>query len=157
MNVRRNVVFLVVSVVLVVGTFVYTVQSNKSPVLGLDLQGGTSVVLSPVGKFSQDSLDVAVDIIRNRVDSLGTLEPEITAVPPKEVNDASLGWIVGADCTRPSSTIATCLWNCCCASASHLPLPESVRSIFTVQPWPDTNSALAVEMLPFPVRAALPR
>jgi preprotein translocase subunit SecD len=77
-SVRRNVVFLVVTLVLILGTFVYTLVSNHEPVLGLDLQGGTSVVLSPVGKFSQDSLDVSVDIIRSRVDSLGTLEPEIT-------------------------------------------------------------------------------
>jgi preprotein translocase subunit SecD len=82
-NVRRNVIFLVVSVVLVIGTFAYALATDKTPVLGLDLQGGTSVVLSPVGTFSQDSLDVAVDIIRNRVDSLGTLEPEIT----KQGND----------------------------------------------------------------------
>src|SRR3954451_22890025 len=78
MNVRRNVIFLVVTLVVVLGTFLYTVQAGYEPVLGLDLQGGTSVVLSPVGKFSQDSLDVSVDIIRSRVDSLGTLEPEIT-------------------------------------------------------------------------------
>ena len=38
----------------------------------LDLQGGTSVVLSPVGKFKSDTLDVAIDIIRNRVDTFGT-------------------------------------------------------------------------------------
>jgi preprotein translocase subunit SecD len=78
MSVRRNVVFLVATVVLVVGAFVYTIQSAHEPVLGLDLQGGTSVVLSPVGKFKQDTLDVAIEIIRNRVDSFGTLEPEIS-------------------------------------------------------------------------------
>jgi len=78
MNVRRNVVFLVVTVVVVVGAFLITVQGGHEPVLGLDLQGGTSVVLSPVGKFKQSTLDVAIDIIRNRVDTFGTLEPEIT-------------------------------------------------------------------------------
>jgi preprotein translocase subunit SecD len=78
MNVRRNVIFLVVTLVVVVGTFLYTVQAGHEPVLGLDLQGGTSVVLSPVGKYKQDTLDVAIDIIRNRVDTFGTLEPEIT-------------------------------------------------------------------------------
>ena len=46
--------------------------------LGLDLQGGVSVVLSPQGKYTKDSLDVAIDIIRTRVDSFGTLEPEIS-------------------------------------------------------------------------------
>src|SRR3954453_5363237 len=78
MNVRRNVIFLVVTLVVVLGTFLYTVQAGHEPVLGLDLQGGTSVVLSPVGKFKSDTLDVAIDIIRNRVDTFGTLEPEIT-------------------------------------------------------------------------------
>jgi preprotein translocase subunit SecD len=78
MNVRRNVTLLVITLVLIVGTFLYTVVSNHEPVLGLDLQGGTSVVLSPVGKFKNDTLDVAIDIIRNRVDTFGTLEPEIT-------------------------------------------------------------------------------
>ena len=78
MSVRRNVVYLVATLVIVLGTFIFTVQGNHEPVLGLDLQGGTSVVLSPVGKFKSDTLDVAIDIIRNRVDTFGTLEPEIT-------------------------------------------------------------------------------
>ena len=59
------------------------------------------------------------------------------------MNDASSGWICGADWTMPSSTIATCLWNCSDASCVHLVLPEPVRSIFTVHPLPETNSALA--------------
>ena len=75
---RRNVVFLVVTLVVVVGVFLVTLAGGHEPVLGLDLQGGVSVVLSPVGKYKSDSLDVAIDIIRNRVDSFGTLEPEIT-------------------------------------------------------------------------------
>src|SRR5215813_2709820 len=66
------------SLVIVLGAFLYTLASDHEPVLGLDLQGGTSVVLSPVGKFKNDTLDVAIDIIRNRVDPFGTLEPEIT-------------------------------------------------------------------------------
>ncbi len=77
-TVRRNVWFLVITLVLVFGAFLITVQGGHEPVLGLDLQGGTSVVLSPVGKFKPDTLDVAIDIIRNRVDTFGTLEPEIT-------------------------------------------------------------------------------
>ncbi len=35
-------------------------------------------MLSPVGKYKPDALDVAVDIIRTRVDSLGVAEPEIS-------------------------------------------------------------------------------
>jgi preprotein translocase subunit SecD len=76
--VRKNITFLIVTLVIIVGTFLATVAGNHEPVLGLDLQGGLSVVLSPVGKYHSDTLDVAIDIIRNRVDTFGTLEPEIT-------------------------------------------------------------------------------
>ncbi len=75
---RRNVIFLVGSVVIVVGALIATLLSGNTPVLGLDLQGGMSVVLEPVGKYKPQALDVAVDMIRNRVDSLGVAEPEIT-------------------------------------------------------------------------------
>ena len=75
---RRNWTFLIVTLVLVIGTFFGALALDKTPVLGLDLQGGVSVVLSPKGDYTKDSLDVAIDIIRTRVDSLGTLEPEIT-------------------------------------------------------------------------------
>jgi preprotein translocase subunit SecD len=76
--VRKNVWFLVVSVVLIVGTFVATLASGNTPILGLDLQGGFSVVLSPVGKFNSGSLDVARDLIEQRVNGLGVAEPEIS-------------------------------------------------------------------------------
>jgi preprotein translocase subunit SecD len=55
-----------------------TVASGNEPILGLDLQGGISVVLAPVGDVKGGSVDVAVDIIRNRVDGLGVAEPEIS-------------------------------------------------------------------------------
>jgi len=61
--VRRNVWYIAVSVFLVVGKFLATLASGNTPILGLDLQGGFSVVLSPVGKFKSDSIDVARDII----------------------------------------------------------------------------------------------
>jgi preprotein translocase subunit SecD len=76
--VRRNVIFLVATLVIVVGVFLATLAGGHEPVLGLDLQGGVSVVLSPVGKYKSDSLDVAIDVIRNRVDSFGTIEPQIS-------------------------------------------------------------------------------
>jgi preprotein translocase subunit SecD len=76
--VRRNVIFLVASVVIVLGALAATLATSSTPVLGLDLRGGVSVVLSPVGKYKPAALDVAVDIIRSRVDSLGALEPEIS-------------------------------------------------------------------------------
>lgn len=66
--------FLAVVVVLVG----FTLVQGNAPLLGLDLQGGISVVLEPVGKVKPGALDVAVDIIRSRVDSLGVAEPEIS-------------------------------------------------------------------------------
>jgi preprotein translocase subunit SecD len=76
--VRRYVVYLVVTVVVVLGALVATIVSGNSPVLGLDLQGGVSVRLVPVGDPASGSLDVAVDIIRSRVDALGVAEAEVT-------------------------------------------------------------------------------
>jgi preprotein translocase subunit SecD len=71
-------VYLIGFTVVVVAALGFTVATKKEPVLGLDLQGGISVVLQPVGDFRAESLDVAVDIIRNRVDALGVAEPEIS-------------------------------------------------------------------------------
>lgn len=76
---RRNVWMLTLSLVIVLGTLAATLISGKGLVLGLDLQGGISVVLAPVGEVrSSESLDKAVDIIRQRVDGLGVVEPEIS-------------------------------------------------------------------------------
>jgi preprotein translocase subunit SecD len=53
--------------------------------LGLDLQGGTSVTLQPrieqgqVGKVTTEAIDQAVAIIRQRVNSLGVAESEVSA------------------------------------------------------------------------------
>lgn len=47
---------------------------------GLDLKGGLSVVLEPAPgqNFNKTSLQTALEIIRNRVDSLGVAEPDIS-------------------------------------------------------------------------------
>ena len=55
-----------------------TVAAGWSPSLGLDLQGGTSVVLEPKGAVAPDVLDRTIGIIRSRVDSLGVAEPDIS-------------------------------------------------------------------------------
>jgi SecD/SecF fusion protein len=54
---------------------------HKEPTLGLDLQGGLEVTLQavpPAGEsITEDGLDRSVEIMRNRVDKLGTTEPSI--------------------------------------------------------------------------------
>jgi preprotein translocase subunit SecD len=59
-------------------------QEKYTPRLGLDLEGGTSIILTPrvapgeTGKLTKDALDRAVEIIRSRVDSFGVAEAEVT-------------------------------------------------------------------------------
>jgi preprotein translocase subunit SecD len=60
------------------------VQGASSVRLGLDLRGGTSVTLLPrasndESKITPEAIDEAVSIIRQRVDSLGVAESEVTA------------------------------------------------------------------------------
>jgi len=74
---RRLVLSLVAIVLLTGGTFTANLVAGNHPALGLDLQGGASVTMTPVGEVDPAALTVAVDIIRQRVDSLGVAEPEI--------------------------------------------------------------------------------
>ena len=76
---RRLKIYLFSTILIIVLALGATLLSGNEPILGLDLQGGISVVLQPVGKnVRTTSLDQAVDIIRNRVDGLGVAEPEIS-------------------------------------------------------------------------------
>ena len=54
------------------------VAAGWKPLLGLDLQGGLSVVLKPTTSVDDDQLAQAIEIIRNRVDALGVVEPDIS-------------------------------------------------------------------------------
>ncbi len=75
---KRPVVAVVATVVLVTAWFVATLLSESRPLLGLDLQGGTSVVLFPVEGSNTEGLDVAAEIISDRVDGLGVVEPDVS-------------------------------------------------------------------------------
>ena len=74
---RRSLTVSLVAVILIaVGALAATVASGQSPRLGLDLQGGASVVLHPSRKVSSGVLNQAKDIVSNRVNGLGVSEPE---------------------------------------------------------------------------------
>lgn len=75
---RRQLAFVVGIFVVAIAGVVYTIWADNEPVLGLDLQGGVSVVFEPVVPAEDDQLDQAVEIIRQRVDGLGVAEPEVT-------------------------------------------------------------------------------
>ena len=75
--VRRLLFSLIGIVVVASGVLIANVVAGNTPSLGLDLQGGASITLQPEGVYDARALDVAVEIIRSRVDSIGVAEPEI--------------------------------------------------------------------------------
>ncbi len=75
--IRRLALTLIAFGVAVVGVLAANLVAGNRPSLGLDLQGGASVTLVPVGDYEPEAIDVAVEIIRSRVDSIGVAEPEI--------------------------------------------------------------------------------
>lgn len=70
-----SLLFVVALAVVALGA---TLIAGDSPQLGLDLQGGVSVVLQPRTKVPASVLDQAIEIIRSRVDALGVAEPDIS-------------------------------------------------------------------------------
>ena len=77
---RGKLVASLVAFLLVVGGLWGTIFAlGWSPQLGLDLQGGVSIILAPEPGQQVDEgvLDQTVAIIRNRIDQLGVAEPEI--------------------------------------------------------------------------------
>ncbi len=76
---RRKLIYPLLAVVIIaVGLLTINLSLGYKPALGLDLRGGISVTLRPVGTdWDASSLDLAVQRIRARVDSVGVGEPEI--------------------------------------------------------------------------------
>ncbi|MDO8390177.1 MAG: protein translocase subunit SecD [Actinomycetota bacterium] len=76
---KKLIVTLVGVLVLSYGAFFAVLLTGTKPALGLDLQGGISVTQRPKDgtSYNSASLDLAVEKIRERVDSLGVAEPEI--------------------------------------------------------------------------------
>jgi SecD/SecF fusion protein len=66
---------------LVLAASTYTVLTAK-PELGLDLRGGTQIVLetsdSPTAKANAENTDKALEVLRRRIDALGVAEPSVT-------------------------------------------------------------------------------
>jgi preprotein translocase subunit SecD len=78
MKTQRYRVYLIATLVIVFGSLAALLVTNTTPKLGLDLEGGTSVILTATGEgVSEDTLDKTVEIIRQRIDALGVAEPEV--------------------------------------------------------------------------------
>ncbi len=82
-----GVIFLVSALVLIGG--VIGKQTTFAPKLALDLEGGTQMILAPRvaggAAATQEQLDQAVEIIRQRVDGSGVSEAEITTQSGRNV------------------------------------------------------------------------
>lgn len=77
---RRKLLLSLIGVMVVAyGSLAAMLVTDTKPALGLDLQGGISVTqrAKPGTTFSDASMDLAVEKLRERVDSLGVAEPEI--------------------------------------------------------------------------------
>ncbi|MEP6758098.1 MAG: protein translocase subunit SecD [Actinomycetota bacterium] len=68
----------VIAIGLIMSVSIAAFAANRlRPVLGLDLQGGVSVILSAPAGTSADTMNLALENIRNRVDAFGVGEPNI--------------------------------------------------------------------------------
>jgi preprotein translocase subunit SecD len=74
---KQEAVPLLSILVLTIAALVYTFTAGNSPLLGLDLQGGVSVVLQPTEPATDEELEQSISIMRRRVDALGVAEPEV--------------------------------------------------------------------------------
>ncbi len=80
MSTRRYKVHLIMALLVAFGGLTAVLLTETEPRLGLDLEGGTSVILEATSdeQLSDEVLDRTVTIIRERIDALGVAEPEVT-------------------------------------------------------------------------------
>ncbi len=128
--------------------FVATLISGNQPLLGLDLQGGVSVVYQPVeDNVTDEALDEATDIIRSRVDALGVAEPEISRqgntivvdLPGVEQQERALELVGQTAELRFRPVLASV------GVASPFPIPEDCPEELTI---PENDDPTTIVLLP---------
>jgi SecD/SecF fusion protein len=97
-NRRSNLFFVALIAAALVGVGLLAIPASplhQEPTLGLDLQGGLEVTLQAAPEKGQQlteaDLDRSVEIMRERVDKLGTTEPEIRTQGDDQINIALPG------------------------------------------------------------------
>ncbi|HYP24564.1 MAG TPA: hypothetical protein VEV43_13415, partial [Actinomycetota bacterium] len=79
MKTRRYKIMFIVGLVVSFGGLGGVIAAGASPKLGLDLEGGISVILQATGEeVRPDVLNETVNLIRDRIDALGVAEPEVS-------------------------------------------------------------------------------
>ena len=105
---RSHLILLGLIIAALIGAALLAVPGSpihKKPVLGLDLQGGTEVVLKAVPprgeQVTSEGMDTAQSVMRRRVDKLGVTEPEIR----KQGNDQMVIELAGVNPERAQDVI----------------------------------------------------
>jgi len=79
MKPSRGLWISIIAIGLIMALSISAFAANRlRPLLGLDLQGGVSVILSAPEGTAADTMNTALENIRNRVDAFGVGEPDIT-------------------------------------------------------------------------------
>lgn len=80
MKVGKYKAHLAFSLAIVIASLGIVLANGWQPRLGLDLEGGVSVILTATGEGASESavIDKTVEIIRERIDALGVAEPEVS-------------------------------------------------------------------------------
>ncbi|MFD5437308.1 protein translocase subunit SecD, partial [Kitasatospora sp. NPDC127067] len=85
---RRTVFWRALVALAVVGVSLY-VALTTPPRLGLDLRGGTRIVLetqdSPTVRADADATDRTLEVLRRRVDGLGVVEPSLARAGERRI------------------------------------------------------------------------
>ena len=74
---RRLWFSLIATVVAVIAALAGNIATSNEPILGLDLQGGLSVILAPEEGATGDDLLVVRDLVRSSLERSGVAEPDV--------------------------------------------------------------------------------
>lgn len=74
---RRLWMSLIATTLIVIAAFVGNIATSNTPLLGLDLQGGASVILEPAEDASGEDLTIVRDLIRDELERTGIAEPNV--------------------------------------------------------------------------------
>jgi preprotein translocase subunit SecD len=83
--VRRRLITVLIVLLVSWGGLAVTIALGVTPRLGLDLQGGTSVILTAPEGTDPEVVEVAMEIMRSRIEDFGIQEPEISVSSDRTV------------------------------------------------------------------------
>ncbi|MCT1801488.1 protein translocase subunit SecD [Kocuria carniphila] len=145
---KRGLVALAVLTIALAGILIYGVTTDRTgwdPKLALDLEGGTQMVLSPElqeaqdgQEITQEQLDQAVEIIRQRVDGTGVSEAEISTQSGSNIV-VSMPGVPSSETRDLIQTSAQMAFRPVITTAEGTPTPEEQRTPVEDIPEPDAE------------------